>query len=325
MTIPVTAADWFKGRPWIDEPNAPIDAYVKSVANINDYDLKEQLESWHENGIVVFEGAVDTAKIDSLLGDVEYLVHHPKEFELTVETRGELHLPIKEVETAELLQSEKLKINHLHSISKAAIQCGLNRFATSFLQHVFQDTPSILQSLFFIRGSQQPPHRDYPYVCVQKEIANLAASWVALEDVHEDSGPLAYYCGSQKPEKLPFFDWGTESILYDGSGKKEPCDFSYYLWDEMERVNIPPRVFLPRKGDMLIWHAYLVHEGTAIKDATRTRKSLVTHYTTRNSFPDSAKYPQADETGKLYEENGGIFYYPPWTEGWKMLPSWKSN
>jgi ectoine hydroxylase-related dioxygenase (phytanoyl-CoA dioxygenase family) len=325
MTTTVTAADWFKGRPWIDEPDAAIEAYVNSVANINDYDLKEKLESWNENGIVVFEGAVDTAKIDSLLTDVDYLVHHPKEFELTVETRGETHVPIKEVETDELLQSERLKINHLHSISKAAVQCGLNRFATSFLQHVFQDTPCILQSLFFIRGSQQPVHRDYPYVCVQKDISHLAASWVALEDVHEDSGPLAYYCGSQVPEKAPFFDWGTESIIYDASAPKEPCDFSYFLWDEMSRLNIPPRIFLPRKGDMLIWHSYMAHEGTKINDPSRTRKSLVTHYTSKTAFPDGAKYAQADETGQFYVENGGIYYYPPWTEGWKMLPSWTSS
>ena len=322
MPTTITAADWFNRRPWIDEPNAAIEAYVKSVATINDYDLKEKLESWKENGIVVFEGAVDTAKIDSLLNDVEYLVQNQKEFEITVETGGGNHVPIKEVDTAELLQSERLKINQLHEVSKAAVQCGLNAFATSFLQNVFQDTPSIIQSLFFIRGSQQPVHLDYPYVWVQEDIAYLAASWVALEDVHEDSGPLAYYCGSQMPEKLPFFDWGTGSILYDQSAPQQPMDFSNYLYAEMKRLNIPSRIFLPRKGDMLIWHGYLAHEGTAIKDPSRTRKSLVTHYTSKNSHPRLRKYPEADQTGQFYTENGGIFYYPPWTEGWRMLPSW---
>jgi ectoine hydroxylase-related dioxygenase (phytanoyl-CoA dioxygenase family) len=322
MTTTVTAADWFKRRPWIDEPDAAIEAYVKSAATIHDYDLKEKLESWRENGIVIFEGAVDNARIDSLLSDIDYLVQNQKGFEITVETRGGLHVPIKEVDTAELLQSERLKINNLHTISKAAVQCALNRFATSFLRHVFQDTPTILQSLFFIRGSQQPVHLDYPYVCVQEDIANLAASWVALEDVHEDSGPLAYYCGSQMPEKLPFFDWGTESITYDESAPREPFEFSNYLYAEIGRLNIPPRIFLPRKGDMLIWHAYLAHEGTEIKDPSRTRKSLVTHYTSKHSFPRAHKYPRADQTGQYFIENGGTFYYPPWTEGWRMLPSW---
>ena len=325
MTRTATIADWYKHRPWIDEPNAAIEAYVKSVPTVNDYDLKEKLESWKENGIVIFEGAVDTAKIDSLLKDVEYLVQHHKEFELMVETYGGNRVPIKEVDTDELVQSPRLKINQLHEISKAAVQCGLNAFATSFLQNVFQDTPSIIQSLFFIRGSQQPVHLDYPYVWVQENIANLAASWVALEDVHEDSGPLAYYCGSQKPELIPFFDWGTGSILYDGSDPQQTLGFSNYLYAEMKRLNIPSRVFLPRKGDMLIWHGYLAHEGTEIKDPSRTRKSLVTHYTSKGSHPRLRKYPNADQDGQFYCENGGIFYPPPWTEGWKMLPSWTSS
>jgi phytanoyl-CoA hydroxylase len=322
MTRTATADDWFNRRPWIDEPNAAIDAYVKSVATIHDYDLKEKLKSWKENGIVIFEGAVDNTKIDSLLNDIEYLVHHRQEYEITVEMPGGGHAPIKEVDNAELLQSKRLKINQIHEISKAAVQCALNAFATSFLQHVFQDTPSIIQSLFFIRGSQQPVHRDYSYVWVQEHIANLAASWVALEDVHEDSGPLAYYCGSQRVEKLPFFDWGTESILYDESAPQSPSDFSNYLYAEMKRLDIPPRVFLPRKGDMLIWHSYMAHEGTEIKDPGRTRKSLVTHYTGKSSHPRLRRYPDADGMGQFHMENGGIFYPPPWTEGWTMLPSW---
>ena len=100
---------------------------------------------------------------------------------------GGIRVPIKEVDTAELLQTKELKINQIHEVSRAAVQCGLNTFAASFLQNVFQDTPSILQSLFFIRGSQQPVHRDYPYVSVQEHIAYLAASWVALEDVRREA------------------------------------------------------------------------------------------------------------------------------------------
>jgi len=140
--------------------------------------------------------------------------------------------------------------------------------------------------------------------------------------VSEESGPLAYYCGSQRPETLPFFDWGTESIIWDDQAPRSPQEFSDYLYAEMRRLNITPQVFLPRKGDVLIWHAYLAHEGTAIKDPAKTRKSLVTHYTSKRSYPVAHKYPQADETGRFYTENGGIYYEPPWTKGWNMLPSW---
>lgn len=235
---------------------------------------------------------------------------------------GKLHCPIKEVSTDDLLQRDRLKINNLHTISKAALQCALNGFTTSFLQHVFQDSPCVLQSLFFIKGSQQSIHLDYPYVNCQEHIANLAASWLALEDVQEDSGPLAYYCGSHSPEKLPFFNWGNGSIVFDDDSPRRPQDFANYLSTETRRLKITPQVFLPKKGDVLIWHAYLAHEGTKIEDPTKTRKSLVTHYTCKNSYPRLHKFEQADEKERLHYENGGIFYDLPWTQGWKMLPSW---
>ena len=81
------------------------------------------------------------------------------------------------------------------------------------------------------------------------------------------------------PEKMPFFDWGGGSITFEADSVRNPNAFVSYLESEMRRLGIQPRVFLPKKGDMLIWHGYLAHAGTPIKDQHRTRKSLVTHYT----------------------------------------------
>jgi len=316
-----TAKDWIAQRPWIDEPDASIEKYVNSLARPEDYDLKAQLQHWRDHGIVIFENAVDPQAIDRLLADVDYLTRHPSEFDITVETRGQLHRPIKEISTAELLERDRLKINNLHFISRSALRVALNRFISSFLHHIFQDNPCILQSLFFVKGSQQPIHLDYPYVRCQQHIANLAASWVALEDVHADSGPLAYYCGSHTPDKVPFFDWGNGSILMEPDSKKEPQQFSDYLTLRMQELEIKPRIFLPKKGDILIWHGYLAHAGTAIKDPALTRKSYVTHYTSKGSYPPLHKFPNADAEGKFFAQDGGIYYDAPWTQGWKMMPS----
>ncbi|MBA2269488.1 MAG: phytanoyl-CoA dioxygenase family protein [Chthoniobacterales bacterium] len=324
MSATTTAETWLSRRPWIDEPGASIDEYVSKVGPApDDYDLKDQLNHWREHGIVIFEGAVSHDTIDALLADIDYLVHHPKDFEISVDLGGgRPHMPIKELEPRDLLGRTSLKLNNLHSLSKAAIRCALNKYATSFLRHIFQDTPCVQQSLFFIKGSQQPIHLDYPYVKHQQHIANLAASWVALEDVHEDSGPLEYYCGSHMPEVMPFFDWGGGSITLEANSTKDPHAFVTYLQDEVKRLGIQPRTFLPKKGDMLIWHGYLAHAGTTIRDESRTRKSLVTHYTSKSSYNPEHRYADADEKGRFYSENGGLFYDLPWTEGWNMLPSW---
>jgi ectoine hydroxylase-related dioxygenase (phytanoyl-CoA dioxygenase family) len=61
-----------------------------------------------------------------------------------------------------------------------------------------------LQSLTFYKGSQQSIHVDYPYVRCQTQLAKLAASWIPLEDIHPESGPLVYYPGSHKTEISDF-------------------------------------------------------------------------------------------------------------------------
>ena len=324
MSGRTTAENWFARRPWIDEPGASIDDYVNSLADpAVGYDLKEKLEHWRDHGIVIFENAVSDETISGLLSDIEYLIDHAADFEISVDF-GDCrpHRPIKEVPQGDLRGRTSLKINNLHSISKAAVRCALNKYATSFLQHVFRDKPCLQQSLFFIKGSQQPIHLDYPYVKNQQHIANLAASWIALEDVHPDSGPLQYYCGSHMPEKMPFFDWGGGSITMGPDSTKDPREFGWYLQDEMQRLGIPPRTFLPKKGDMLIWHGYLAHAGSKIRDESLTRKSLVCHYTAKESYNPSYRFADADEEGRFYSENGGVFYHLPWTSDWKMLPSW---
>ena len=146
-------------RPWIDDPAANINEYIKKQPSLPaHYNLAAQLDHWRQHGIVIFEQAVDPDLIDELLEDIEVLVRHPSDYEVTVDLGGGNHVPIKNLSMEQLIGRDNIKINNLHFISKAAIRCALNKFAASFLTHVFQDMPCMQQSLFFIRGSQQPIH-----------------------------------------------------------------------------------------------------------------------------------------------------------------------
>ena len=42
--------------------------------------------------------------------------------------------------------------------------------------------------------------------------------------------------------------------------------------------NLQPQFFHAKKGDILIWHANLLHGGSKINEANLTRKSMVAHY-----------------------------------------------
>jgi len=304
MTV-LTRQDYEASRPWIDLDSPDIRSYLAGVSDDVGYDLERKLTEWHDRGVVSFEKVVDVALVDALLNDVEYLRRHHRDFELIAENRG-LQRPITEF-TEQELDSSGVKFDSIHTISRAAAKLSLTKAVMIFLRHVFRAPPCALQSLTFYRGSQQPAHIDYPYVRCQTRLAQLAASWIPLEDIHPDSGPLAYYPGSHHPDVSGFFDWGG-GIVMEPDSKRTPMEFAEYLWSRVRETRTPPEVFLPRKGDALVWHGNLIHEGTAIKDVKLTRKSYVTHYTGLDSYPPAHKRPD----GSGIAEHGGHSFDYPW-------------
>ena len=177
-----------------------------------------------------------------------------------------------------------------------------------------------MQTLTFNKGSQQPAHADFAFVHNQIDISFMAASWIPLEDIHSDSGPLAYYPGTHKVVNCGFYDFGDgEIILTNGSDLMSAAEFGYWLEKEIEAGKYAKKIFLPKKGDVLIWHAALVHEGTKILDQSLTRKSLVTHYTGRSRMPET--HIMRDANGKIeeIEHNGGVVLKHRWVDYCKQL------
>jgi phytanoyl-CoA hydroxylase len=317
-----TAANaWTADLPWIDRDDADIEGYVASLKSAPRYDLAQKLRDWRDRGVVIFDGVVDHGLIEALLEDIEVFKRDYGRYKIPIETRG------VQIESDELAafpeQDTGVKINHIHCFSKAAARLSLTPDVVDFLTHIFSGPPSQLQSLTFWRGSQQPIHIDYPYVRQQTNLAYVAASWIPLEDIHPDAGPLGYYPGGHKPEKSGFFDWGGGSIIHDEQSSRSPMEFAEYLWARMKAQGLDRVEFHPRKGDVLIWHGNLPHEGTQVKDPARTRKSYVTHYTAERFLPEWMRPPLATLRGLGVFENGGTSYRYPWFDGRPTLPSWR--
>jgi phytanoyl-CoA hydroxylase len=312
---------WWRTLPWIDRPGANIAEYVRNLKNNPGFDLEGQLTRWRDLGYVIFEQAVDHNMIDLLLSDIDYARSHFKEIDLEMEVRG-MRKPLAEL-TQEELNADGLKFNSVHGISKAAAALSTTPMVSQFLRHVFGEPPTTLQSLTFFKGSQQPVHIDYPYVRTQKEIAKLAASWIPLEDIHPDSGPLAYYPGSHKIMVSAFYDWGQGSILLEKDSTGTPAEFSAYLMQRIRDAHIAPKVFCPKKGDVLLWHGNLMHGGSPIMDAGLTRKSYVTHYTSLSAYPDGFSMPGAVPGRHCISLGGGLVYEYPWAVSSPKLPSWE--
>ncbi len=185
-------------------------------------------------------------------------------------------------EVHRLLQSGKGKLNAAGKLmfafhqSPHLAQMGGHADMLELLSALMGREAVLFQSINFLHGSQQPTHSDSIHMTTFP-LGNLIAIWVALEDILPGSGELHYYPGSHL---LPYF----MNADYDNVGtrwKIGPKPYSAYedmLQQKIKSAGLTKQSFLPKKGDVLIWHANLLHGGEPVTRAEASRKSVVYHY-----------------------------------------------
>ena len=144
------------------------------------------------------------------------------------------------------------------------------------LQVLYGRKPFAFQTLNFAVGSEQHFHSDavhfhsYPH-------GFMCGVWIALEDVSTESGPLIYYPGSHR---LPYLTAGILDLSPDLVAKEEhPQRFFEERWREaVNHKGYAQHRFLPKRGQVLIWHANLLHGGQQVSNRKASRWSQVTHY-----------------------------------------------
>ena len=169
------------------------------------------------------------------------------------------------------------RIPDLHSHSAHALDLYLHAKIFRMVELIY-DAPAVsFQSLYFEYGSQQALHRD-PMFVVTDPPSHLLASWVALEDISPESGPLAYV---PKSHRLPWFEFEEGSVVCAQKiGQGPRAEFAASMRATMRERGLEVMPFTCARGDVFIWHAGLIHGGSPIDDRSRTRKSFVTHYST---------------------------------------------
>ncbi|MGA0557435.1 phytanoyl-CoA dioxygenase family protein [Larkinella sp. VNQ87] len=265
--------------PWIDRPNPDINGFVKQFPKAAQlpYDLAEKLHFWEEHGYVILEKVISDELLDAYLADVQELIDRHKEYDISIRIDRPEYVkhPVMKIRDVprEIIEGQYIKIMDFHNASVAGKKVMLHKAIVSFLEAIFNEKVVAMQSLTFLYGSQQETHQDFPYVVPQVP-SHLAAAWIALEDIKPGSGELHYYVGSHKIKK---FNWGN-GIFFTNESTKNPTDFGHYLNAECERLGFEKKTLLINKGDVLIWHAALVHGGEPIRNENLTRKSYVCHY-----------------------------------------------
>tara|TARA_B100000378_G_scaffold278874_1_gene284079 strand:+ start:4420 stop:5370 length:951 start_codon:yes stop_codon:yes gene_type:complete len=131
------------------------------------------------------------------------------------------------------------------------------------------------QTLNFPVGTQQDGHSDAVHFSSIPE-RFMCGVWLAMEDVDKGAGPLFYYPGSHRWPIMTNALIGRRGYGSDLVSAQDPYGPA---WQALcEAYGVEKQVFLPRKGQALIWCANLLHGGSHQDDPTLTRWSQVTHY-----------------------------------------------
>ena len=168
-------------------------------------------------------------------------------------------------------RAHRVKINDLYLTSAAVRRMLLDGRLTGIVRAILDDQPVLCNSLNLERSSAQEYHADSLYMTPPTP-NQMVACWTALEDVQPGSGPLRLY---PKSHQLPPF------VFSDGSRHAIPAElprWAGHMQRELDERSMSPHVVHAKVGDVVLWHADLLHGAEEIREAGLTRRSLVAHY-----------------------------------------------
>ena len=267
------------------------------------------LHHWIDRGYVVLENAIPHALIDAAVSDLDRAFAGGilgLRFELRKQGVGVIDWQPE-------VQQRAAKVLDIHHFSPACRELMFAEPICEFLGLIFESKAFASQTLGFLRGSGQEGHQDSAYVPFSIT-RQFAATWIALEDVTPGAGELFYYPGSHRFADFLYGGRYKNIVEAGRSGytvaREEVKRHVARLQKHARRDGIEKTLLEAKKGDVLFWHADLVHGGNPVS-ADITRKSLVTHYCPKRTSPLFTEHMGVD----LYEHRGHLFTTQHYAKG----------
>jgi ectoine hydroxylase-related dioxygenase (phytanoyl-CoA dioxygenase family) len=237
----------------------------------------EQRRAWEADGYLLLREFVSDAEVEKLKSTYRtvWAQRHPSVVvdDLVTNERRRL-VDVSDADAA----THHFKVNDLYLVSEDTREIILSPRMAAILHELLGREPVLCNTLSMLRGSRQPDHIDSIYMTPRTHL-DLIATWIALEDTQPEAGPLRYWPGSHR---IPPFLFGGSSYHYV---QEEMPVFEGYYRSQLERRGLRPKLLFAKKGDVLIWHAQLLHGGSPIADMNKTRETLVSHfYSLRDSI-----------------------------------------
>lgn len=256
--------------PWLDQPDAFQQIDQKLARGEISAEQAEHCRKWSKDGYLILPGLIEPDAIDAVWAGYQSAI-----------ATGRIELP---VESAGARDPHPGRFLNPHK--RAGEFCRILKHSglLSAIRLLMEREPKVLQTIASHKGSEQAEHSDSIHMTTYP-IGYLSAAWIAFEDIHPDSGPLVYYPGSHRLPYVFSKDVGISESDYQRDGyaayqaKYEPF-IQKLLADHHQKAHH----FLAKKGDVLIWHANLIHGGSPRRDLAHSRRAVVCHFFVKGAF-----------------------------------------
>ena len=223
--------------------------------------IKKIAKFFHDNGYVIVDLKLSKNYINETVKDIKKLAHdsnskkNPKYYHYNENPR-----------IIEGFKKSKFIKNLCH-----------NKIIINLLKKLYEKKPIPINSINFIRGTDQPLHSDYIHFGSIPH-KYLAAAWIALENTDYYNGTISVVPGSHK---LDIIDYETFNLPAPSSTveiSKFYKIYENYIKNVVKSKKLKTKNIKLKPGHAIIWAANLLHGGKKIIDKKRTRFSQVVHY-----------------------------------------------
>lgn len=255
--------------PWLDRPDALERIEEKLRAGEITPDQAGQCRHWNSDGYIIVEKLFDQGTLNTVWEGYERAVRAGKIKLKAGPAPGDPH-------PGRYLNPHK-KVGGFCRILK---HTGL----LNWIRLLMEREPRGLQTIAAHKGSEQPEHSDSIHMTTYP-LGYLSAAWVAFEDIHPDSGPLVFYPGSHRFPYIFSKDVGISVSDFKREGDRSYHEkYEPFIQNLIAQNRAQPKYFTARAGDVLIWHANLLHGGSKRQNLQLSRKSVVCHFFVKGAF-----------------------------------------
>jgi phytanoyl-CoA hydroxylase len=282
-------------RPWFDRADA-----LERVASLRGRQLisadeERLLRQFIDDGYFVIENAIDGPErplLDEYVQDLDSVWSTDQVREglqiSGLRVDGKRRDPIDHAELLSwplekrlrLRDAETWRIHYYQPYTRSGVELARARKLVRMAFLLVDQEPVLLNLTTYKYSSEVALHQDMWFYELYP-INQLVGVWLACEDVHPDTGPLAVYPGSQRTPLWPGFP-NYPQTNYRTCPPEAHAEIEGYLSEQVKDIK---RVSLPvKKGDAIFLNGLVVHDADKVLlRGARSRFSIVFHYSIRGA------------------------------------------